>query len=355
MLNYLLNLLDLTRSRHLLRPLVAVFHLTGRCNLNCAYCEDYGARRPNDELAELGVLSLAGAGRVLAVLRQATAGLILTGGEPLLYPDIEALAARAKTHHRFQNLTLLTNGLLLPKHLDLLPHLDRLVISLDSLDTDRWGQIIGLNDRAAQAIIDAISTVAEQQAAHSFELVANCVVTPETLSDAGAVLDFCLERDIAFAFSPQSFNNWPRYGLLVNGKYRAFVDRVIAYKKQGLNILGSLAYLNLMRDFRPYRCYPTLVPRVLPNGDLIYPCRPLERSHTPHGGRPCNLTRVRSWRQAIAIAEREFGPPPTSCVSCFQQCYAESSLMQARPLSLLWEMLAFSASRKSNIHTFAPG
>lgn len=355
MFNYFLNMINLTRGQHVLRPLVAVFHLTGRCNLNCSYCEDYGARRPNDELAELDVLTLSEAGQVLTVLRQATPNLILTGGEPLLYPHIDDLAAQIKTEYRFRQLTLLTNGLLLSKHLNMLPYLDRLVISLDSLDTARWGQTIGLDSRAAQTIINTISEVADQQAEYHFELSANCVITPETLSGAEAVLDFCVKHNIAFAFSPQSFNNWPRYELLITEEYRAFVDKIIRYKKQGMNILGSLAYLKLARDFQPYNCYPTLVPRVLPNGDLIYPCRPIERSQTAHGGRPCNLAKVASWHEALKIAVNQFGPPPRSCASCFQQCYAEPSLMQAQPLSLWQELLLYPSSRQAKIHTFAPG
>ncbi len=355
MSNYLLNLINLARGQHVLHPLVAVFHLTGRCNLNCVYCEDYGARRANDELAELGTLPLAQADQVLTILRQATANLILTGGEPLLYPHVDTLVAQAKSKHRFQHLTLLTNGLLLSKHIELLACLDRLVISLDSLDALGWGQTIGLDDRAAQTIINTITEVAQYQTQARFELVANCVITPETLAGADKVLDFCVEHNIAFAFSPQSFNNWPRFELMVADTYRVFVDKVISYKKRGLKILGSLAYLKLARDFQPYRCYPTLVPRIWPNGDLIYPCRPIERSQTAHGGRPCNLTRVDSWQEALAIAVDKFGPPPQSCASCFQQCYAEPSLMQARPLSLWQELLTFRPSRQGKIHTFAPG
>lgn len=353
--NYLRNLINLTRSQPILLPLVAVYHLTGRCNLNCVYCEDYGARRPNDELARLGVLPLAQTNRVLTILRQATPHLILTGGEPLLYPEIDTLVSQAKAGHHFQHITLLTNGLLLSKHLDLLPYLDRLVISLDSLDVARWGQTIGLDSRAAETIIQTIVEVAGYQADCKFELVANCVITPETLPNAETVLDFCLKRHIAFAFSPQSFNNWPRYELRVAEAYRAFVDKVIAYKKQGLKILGSLAYLKLARDFQPYACYPTLVPRVLPNGDLIYPCRPIERSQTAQGGRPCNLTRVASWAEAMRLAVEKFGPPPQTCFSCFQQCYAEPSLMQAQPASFLRELIMFSASRRAKLHIFAPG
>jgi MoaA/NifB/PqqE/SkfB family radical SAM enzyme len=355
MSNYFLNLINLARGQHVLRPLVAVFHLTGRCNLNCSYCEDYGARRPSDEIAELGVLPLAEAEQVLAVLRQATPNLILTGGEPLLYPHIDDLTVRAKTTHHFKQLTLLTNGLLLSKHTSLLPYLDRLVISLDSLDVVRWGQTIGLDSRAAQTIINTILEMAGSQASFGFELIANCVITPETLPGADSVLDFCVEHNIAFAFSPQSFNNWPRYELLVAAEYRAFVDKVIHYKKRSFKILGSLAYLKLARDFQPYNCYPTLVSRVLPNGDLIYPCRPIERSQTSHGGRPCNLTHVASWQEALKIAVNKFGLPPRSCASCFQQCYAEPSLMQAQPLSLLQEILTCNSSRQAKIHTFAPG
>lgn len=355
MLNYLLNTINLARGEHVLRPLVAVFHLTGRCNLNCSYCEDYGARRPNNELAELGILSLAEAEQVLTVLRQATANLILTGGEPLLYPHLDDLAVQIKTKYRFQQLTLLTNGLLLSKHMCLLSYLDRLVISLDSLDVVHWGQTIGLDSRAAQTIVKTIVEMAGYQAKHGFELIANCVITPETLPGVDKVLDFCIEHNIAFAFSPQSFNNWPRYELLIADEYRAFVDKVIRYKKRGYKILGSLAYLKLARDFQPYNCYPTLVPRVLPNGDLIYPCRPIERSQTSHGGRPCNLTRVASWQEALKIAVNKFGPPPRSCASCFQQCYAEPSLMQARPLSLLQEILTYKPCCRTKVHTFAPG
>lgn len=352
---YLLNLVSLARGNSLLRPLATVFHLTGQCNLNCAYCEDYGARRSNNALAGLGTLPLAEADRVLAVLRQATPNLILTGGEPLLYPHPGSLLARAKEVHRFKHLTLLTNGLLLAQNFDLLPHLNRLVISLDSLNPERWGKLIGLNARAAENIYNAVIAVAAKQRHGGPPVAVNCVITPETLPDVPDVLEFCRRHDLAFAFSAQSFNNWPHYGLLTAESYRALVDEIIRRKKAGQKILGSLAYLHLARNFQPYRCYPALIPRVLPNGDLIYPCRPIERSGTAHGGRPANLTRVGNWREAVAQAEAQFGPPPISCASCFQQCYAEPSLLQARPLTLLGEYVRFAPSRRFNLLTFAPG
>lgn len=83
--NYWINLVKLLRRDRLLRPLVVTYYVTIRCNLNCAYCEDFGARR---NLEAKTPLPLDDALRLLRVVRGVTDSLILTGGEPLLYPDI---------------------------------------------------------------------------------------------------------------------------------------------------------------------------------------------------------------------------------------------------------------------------
>ena len=46
---------------------------------------------------------------------------------------------------------------------------------------------------------------------------------------------------------------------------------------------------------------------------------------------------VKTWDEAWKIAKEKYGDAPTSCVSCFQQCYAEPSLMQAHPLEYMKE------------------
>jgi pyruvate formate-lyase activating enzyme-like uncharacterized protein len=47
MFTYLRNLFKLARGDRHLHPRAVVFYVTGQCNLNCAYCEDFGARRMN--------------------------------------------------------------------------------------------------------------------------------------------------------------------------------------------------------------------------------------------------------------------------------------------------------------------
>jgi MoaA/NifB/PqqE/SkfB family radical SAM enzyme len=351
--NYLTNLLRLVIGERLLKPLVVSYCVTARCNLNCRYCEDFGARR--NPSVETHALPRADAERVLAAIRQATDSLILTGGEPLLYPDLEALITHARRKLHFRSLTLLTNGLLLPKYESLLCHVDRLVVSLDTIDPHAWDQTLRAAPGTAQKIIDTVTITARRQAEADFRLVIHCVVAPETLPAAREVLDFCIEHNIVFSCSPQSVNNWPRYELLVSDEYHAFVADVVDLKRSGAPILGSLPYLRLMLDFKPYSCYPLLAPRVMPDGSLAYPCHPIERSGTAHGGRAANLLDTGNWQEAVKSSLRLYGPPPLTCGSCYQQCYAEPSLMQARPLAFLREVVAFSPSRQASIHNYVPG
>jgi MoaA/NifB/PqqE/SkfB family radical SAM enzyme len=350
--NYAINLSKLMRGDRMLRPLAVAFYVTNECNLNCIYCEDFGARR-NDQA--LPPLPLADALRVLRVIRSGTDALILTGGDPLLYPEIIALATLARREVRFRHLTLQTNGLLLPQYEALLPVVDRLVISLDSTDASLWSSIVNVPVETAETILDNVRAYARRQRKIGYRIVVNCVLSPETLPGAGHLLDFCAENGLCISFSPQSVNNWPRYELLVSSEYRVFLEELIARKRRGAPILGSMAYLRTLLTSRPFSCYPALVPRVMPDGALIYPCLPIEKAGTSHGGRPCNLLEVGSWAEAFRIAGDEYGVPPRVCTSCFQQCFVEPSLMQARPFSLLGERLRYRASRQEGLASYAPG
>jgi len=349
--NYTINLLRMLQSKRMLVPLTISYCITTNCNLNCRYCEDFGARRNPEQHAPL---SLDGACRLLSLLRTATDSLTFTGGEPLLYPEIDALVRYAKHTAGFRELTMITNGLLLSQHQEILGTLDRLIVSLDSVNPELWDPIIRVGPGAAQHILETVVAVAKQQEQQKFHMVAHCVITPETLSQARDVLDFCVGHNIAFSFSPQSVNNWPHYDLLTSDAYRDFVAYVIQYKRRKAPILGSMAYLRLMFNFEPYACHPLLAPRVMPEGSLSYPCRPVERSGDTHGGR-INLLEAGSWQAALAQAHMGYGDPPMTCSSCYQQCYVEPSLMQAHPQALLKEWLIYPTSRAAHILTYVPG
>ena len=353
------TLLKLARHDRHLQARVAVFYLTGQCNLNCTYCEDFGLRR---NAANDPPLPLPQVMQILAVVRTGVEALMLTGGETLTHPDIDEIARRAKHELKFRELTLISNGLLLPKHEAALAAVDRLIISLDSTDAAAWSETIGVSTAQAEAILANVRHYALEQHRFGYRMVVNAVLTPETLPAAQALLDFCLSLRtgggrprLLISFSPQSYNNWPRYELLVSPQYKEFVRGLLALKRRGAPILASEPYLKTMLDLAPYDCYPTLAPRILASGDLVYPCRPFEKADNGQGGRPVNLLEVDSWSEAWRTASAAYGQPPRTCHSCFQQCYIEPSLMQARPLLRAWEWLRYPAVRRGNLKTYAPG
>ncbi|RPH61316.1 MAG: radical SAM protein [Chloroflexi bacterium] len=378
------NLLKLALNDRHLRPRVALYYVTGQCNLNCAYCEDFGARRNAQNDTPLPLEQVMA---ILRLIRSGVDALMLTGGEPLTHPDIDQILLRAKTELKFRELTLITNGLLLPQHETALPAVDRLIVSLDSTDPQLWSQTIGVSPAQAEAILTNISDYAKHQGKFGYQMIVNAVITPESLLDSKVwrlsnlsnlqnleilesnipeppyalgdtfydLLSFCAQHNLLLSFSPQSFNNWPRYELTVSPAYQALIQKLRQLKRAGAPILASDLYLGTLAAFQPYDCYPTLAPRIMPNGDLTYPCRPFEKADNGQGGRPVNLLNAKSWAEAWEIAYKTYGQPPRTCHSCFQQCYAEPSLMQANPLAWAWEWLRYPASRKGNLSTYAPG
>ena len=346
------NLLKLAHNDRHLHPRVAVYHVTAQCNLNCAYCEDFGARR---NAGNPRPLPFEKAQQILRVIRSGIDNLMLTGGEPFTHPEIDRLALYAKQELKFRELTMISNGFILPEHEAALAMLDRLIISLDCLDPQQWSQTIGASPATAQTILANIRHYAQLQARFGYRMIINAVLTPETLPGAEDLLGFCIENKLLVSFSPQAVNNWPRYELTVSASYRAFIEKLIRLKQTGAPILGSDAYLQTLLAFQPYDCYPTLAPRIYPNGDLSYPCRPLEKAENGQGGRAVNLLNVQNWQEAWQAARQAYGQPPRTCHSCFQQCYAEPSLMQARPLALIHEWLSHPSSRSANLTTYSPG
>ena len=112
--------------------------LTDRCSLRCTYCmpKDFDQWLPSEELLNIEEL--------LTIIEVATENGItevrLTGGEPLLRPDIVEIVLRIKALPLAPELSLTTNGLRLARYAKPLfdAGLTRANVSLDTLDRDRF-------------------------------------------------------------------------------------------------------------------------------------------------------------------------------------------------------------------------
>jgi MoaA/NifB/PqqE/SkfB family radical SAM enzyme len=116
------------KSRH--HPILAQIVPTRRCNLACAYCNEFdkvSAPVPLDAMLE----------RIDRLAALGTTMIDLSGGEPLLHPELDAIIERIRRRGILAG--LLTNGYLLtPDRIKRLNHagLDRLQISVDNVDPD---------------------------------------------------------------------------------------------------------------------------------------------------------------------------------------------------------------------------
>ena len=111
-------------------PMLAHIIPTRRCNLSCGYCneyDDFSPPIPTDTM--LRRIDL------LAGLR--TAVVTLSGGEPLLHPEVEAIIRRIRYHGMIAG--IITNGYLLtPQKIRALNDagLEHLQISIDNIQPD---------------------------------------------------------------------------------------------------------------------------------------------------------------------------------------------------------------------------
>ena len=115
--------------------------VTDRCNLGCTYCmpADFADWIPGDHLLTLDELIT-----VLEVaVRHGITGIRLTGGEPLLRPDIVEIVERIRRLEPAPSVALTTNGLRLVALAQPLADagLKRVNISLDTLDRERFSKL----------------------------------------------------------------------------------------------------------------------------------------------------------------------------------------------------------------------
>jgi cyclic pyranopterin phosphate synthase len=129
--------------------------VTDRCNFRCFYCLPNGepplARKDTilsfEEIAYISEIFVS-----LGIEK-----IRLTGGEPMLRRNIEDLVARiAKLKPQLKDLALTTNGFDIPRKADALKRagLDRMTISLDTLETRRFREITGVDN--LEEVLEAI-------------------------------------------------------------------------------------------------------------------------------------------------------------------------------------------------------
>lgn len=313
-------------------PLLSVFYLNYACRFRCPYCSD-GSGKPYHTLRS-PILPGAKVLELLRIIRRHSDYLVITGGEPLEHPDFAEIMQGLKAL-KFRGVILTTNGHALEPHLPVVAcGVQHLVFSLQTLDHEKGDSWYGAGRGVHERILENIDRAARWPR-RKFEIILSSVVTPGHIADLHDVYRFARDRGFRLAACPQLVGVKAHQALAGDPEYRAFYDFLIAEKRRGARIQGTVDYLEYMRDLRKFSCRPFTMLVVSPTGDVFYPCLELGQFAGNLFAEP-DLHRL---RQAGAA---KFGPQPDCDTRCHSACALGFSRVLGNPLSLASEAVCWT-------------
>ena len=144
------------------------------CNLNCYYCN------PCDNNEHCHALNILSVKEVLCIVRAATRLGIkhfrLTGGEPLLHPQLDEMVLQIKKIPGVSSVSLTTNAVLLVQHAKWLKEagIDSINVSLDTIDASEYEHI------TKKPLLDKVEHGIDAAIECGIRVKINVVLTPQT-------------------------------------------------------------------------------------------------------------------------------------------------------------------------------
>ncbi|MDD3400599.1 MAG: radical SAM protein [Eubacteriales bacterium] len=188
------------KASHTGTPVSGTFELTPLCNMECKMCY---VRMSKEQMERAG--KLLSCDRWLSIAadarKQGLLFLLLTGGEPLIYPDFERLYSELSRMGFV--LQLNTNGTLItPQWVEFFKKNvpARMNITLYGPDDATYERLCGLKDgfsrvdRAIAALVDA-----------GIPLKLNCSVTPHNVSQLEAICHYAKARNLELQVASYMF------------------------------------------------------------------------------------------------------------------------------------------------------
>lgn len=193
------------------QPVAAHIIPIRRCNIACAYCneyDDHSAPVPTDEmLRRIDCLAALGTGIVT-----------LSGGEPLLHPELDSLICHIRARRMIA--TLITNGYLLSR--DRITRLnraglDQLQISIDNVNPD------GASKKSLRLLDQKLRWLAELR---GFDVTVNTVVG-SGVSNAGDALTIAQRaRELGFMTTIGIIHDGSGHLVALDDEQRKILERM---------------------------------------------------------------------------------------------------------------------------------
>ena len=239
-------------------PSVLTINVTSSCDAACRYCHWWRVKRqptPEPLLELLSVVDEAAAAGVRAIR--------LSGGEPLLRPDLPDLVAHIRDHGMVS--MVCTSAKCGRRSLDALAEvgLDLFSVSLDTVDPQAFRLIRGYD---IDPVLDNVRALASRRSSVGFEIVLSVVLSRPSLEGLPDLLDFARALDLVVSFTPFQGED-PDHKSSMTGLcfrpedeqgLRQALDLVMeAAVTRGLRVVNGDVYLRGIADFVGTRRLPT--------------------------------------------------------------------------------------------------
>jgi cyclic pyranopterin phosphate synthase len=234
--------------------------VTDRCNLRCTYC------MPEDGIQLLDHSDILSFEEITNFTRFAVQNGItkvrLTGGEPLVRKGIVELVSMLTSIVGLEDLSMTTNGILLPQfaHDLKLAGLKRINISLDTVDQNKYCEITRNGDLTK--VLEGIEAALE---AGLTPIKINCVLLGQADDETQQLRDFCEKKGLKLRFIHQmnlktgefsrveggeggNCSKCNRVRLLANGDIKPCLFSDLSYN---IRELGAEEALNLALGNKP--------------------------------------------------------------------------------------------------------
>jgi len=200
-------------------PIVAHIIPTRRCNLSCAYCSEYDRVSPPVPTAEM----LA---RIDQLAALGTTAITLSGGEPLLHPDLDLIIRRIRDHGILA--TLITNGYLLtPSRIERLNRagLDYLQISIDNVEPDE------VSKKSLKVLDQKLRSLAELA---EFSVTANSVLGSELERPEDALAVTRRVSELGFTGTVGIIHDHAGQLRPLGGRHREVYEEILGARRKAL-------------------------------------------------------------------------------------------------------------------------
>ena len=222
--------------------------VTDRCNFRCSYCmprEHFGSDHqflPKHMIMSYEEIVMI----VKSMLPLGLKKIRITGGEPLLRKDISKLISMIRQLDENLDIAMTTNGVLLRKQINSLKEagLNRVTISLDSIEKDKFKEITDSNIEVSQ-VIDGIKSAVES----GLEVKVNSVIKKHVNENQIIpLLKKCFDLNVPIRFiefmDVGSTNSWNLDSVVTGNEMREIIG--LKFKpliKKKPNYYGEVAKL----------------------------------------------------------------------------------------------------------------